>query len=154
MGRPRTRWENHPAYWMAHRSKDPAIRFWSWVKPPDAWGCRRWRGSFKGQYGVFRWAKEAWPAHRFAFVLEHGAIPIDYFICHKCDVPSCVNPDHLFLGTIQENVADMMAKGRNHGAKTDPVPWEEIHGDGTGAGPKTTILKSEQKFLSFYANLG
>jgi hypothetical protein len=56
-------------------------------------------------------------AHRVAYMLEHGEVPDDRKVLHGCDNPSCVNPDHLFLGTQQDNIADMVAKGRQSGTK-------------------------------------
>ncbi len=51
-------------------------------------------------------------AHRYAWVLANGEIPAGLFVCHKCDVPACCRPSHMFLGTNEENLADMTAKGR------------------------------------------
>lgn len=51
-------------------------------------------------------------AHRWAWKLTHGDIPDGLFVCHRCDNKPCINPEHLFLGTTQDNTADKVAKGR------------------------------------------
>ncbi len=51
--------------------------------------------------------------HQYSFELANGPIPHDLFVCHACDTPRCVKPAHLWLGTVAENTADMIAKGRN-----------------------------------------
>lgn len=51
-------------------------------------------------------------AHRLAYAIEYGCVPAGVLVCHRCDVRSCCNPAHLFLGTQRDNVVDMWAKGR------------------------------------------
>jgi hypothetical protein len=52
-------------------------------------------------------------AHRLSWIIVNGAIPMGRFLCHRCDNPSCVRPDHMFVGTNHDNVKDMRAKGRH-----------------------------------------
>lgn len=88
-------------------------RFWASVQKTD--NCWEWMGSkVKKGYGRFSYQghKDDY-AHRFSWELANGeSIPSGSLILHKCDNPSCVRPDHLFLGTYQDNVDDMWAKGR------------------------------------------
>lgn len=82
-------------------------------------GCWEWTGGFtRGGYGRFRMGSVAdgtrgqRRAHRVSWELFHGPIPNGYDVCHACDNPPCVNPDHLFLGTRKDNMVDMRRKGR------------------------------------------
>lgn len=75
--------------------------------------CWLWTGSLNEHgYGQVRMPPTVWKAHRVSYALFVGAIPAGLFVCHHCDTPACVNPDHLFLGTAQDNIRDMWAKGR------------------------------------------
>ena len=57
-------------------------------------------------------AKRKYRAHRIAYAYHFGVDPGEMMVCHKCDNPACINPDHLFLGTAKDNMRDMIAKGR------------------------------------------
>lgn len=78
-------------------------------------GCWIWTGSIgQNGYGKFSFLSKTWLPHRVSWLLFKGSIPKKQFLCHKCDNPKCVNPDHLFLGTHKENMYDMIKKGRKH----------------------------------------
>jgi hypothetical protein len=87
-------------------------RFWESVAKAE--GCWEWTALLKRNgYGSFyrnRGVKVA--AHRYSWELHHGPVPDGLFVCHRCDNPKCVRPDHLFLGTHRDNMDDMWAKGR------------------------------------------
>ena len=75
--------------------------------------CWNWLGAKKPSgYGNVRINKKYKLAHRVAFELCNGEIPKCYIVCHVCDNPSCCNPNHLMLGTIKSNAADMLIKNR------------------------------------------
>jgi hypothetical protein len=90
-----------------------AERFRSFIIPEPMSGCWLWTGvTTPDRYGLFRLAGRRERAHRFAWEMEHGAIPGAMFVCHRCDTPPCVNPAHLFLGTNSDNMLDCSRKGR------------------------------------------
>lgn len=88
----------------------PEAGCWIWVGHVNENGYGRIR---RGGKNVF---KEY--AHRFSYRTYKGEIPDGMCVCHKCDTPSCVNPDHLFLGTLLDNNSDMIAKKRNSVGET------------------------------------
>lgn len=116
-------------------------------------GCREWQRcrSPKG-YGQLGFRGRQMHAHRASYEVFIGPIPAGLWVLHKCDNPPCINPEHLFLGTNADNVADKVAKGRataptgdahysrtnperlargdRHGSKLHPERWRrgETHG--------------------------
>lgn len=96
------------------KSKIPIeIRFWEYVNKTD--GCWLWTGHKTKGYGAISSSSDKYiAAHRFSWILHNGNIPKGLCVLHRCDNPSCVNPDHLFLGTLKDNTQDMVSKGRGH----------------------------------------
>lgn len=96
------------------KTRPLAERFWEKVQRSD--GCWTWTACRNALgYGSIQYGKprKVVLAHRVAWELAHGAPPgRDVEVCHSCDNPSCVRPDHLFLGTHLDNMRDMYAKGR------------------------------------------
>jgi hypothetical protein len=83
----------------------------------DKNGCWIWGGCYRKGYGVMQAEGHKISAHRLSWVLFHGEIPGGMEVCHKCDNPSCVNPEHLFLGTHKDNMDDCRNKSRMIGPK-------------------------------------
>lgn len=91
------------------------------VIPEPNSGCHLWLGAVRSGYGVIGSGvgKKVALAHRVSWGLANGPIPAGLCVLHRCDVPSCVNPDHLFLGTIKDNSLDMVAKRRDRNQNVD-----------------------------------
>lgn len=79
----------------------------------EAHGCWIWKGAKHRQgYGNIAYRNKCELAHRISWIVFNGEVPKGMKVCHKCDVPSCCNPNHLFLGSQKENVNDAQDKGR------------------------------------------
>lgn len=118
---------------MAFEKGTVAERFERRVDKSDPDGCWPWTGGrSSGGYGVVRktgrLADGSTTAHRMAWQLTYGPIPDGVEVCHRCDTPPCVRPDHLFLGTSRENAADMVAKGRQSHHSPPDQRGERNHG--------------------------
>ena len=95
-------------------TSDTIDRFWAKVRKSRS--CWLWTASkLRGGYGSF-WSPDDQSmlyAHRVSWALSRGPIPLGLFVLNRCDNPPCVNPDHLFLGTLKDNSQDCIAKRRN-----------------------------------------
>lgn len=89
-------------------------RFWRKVNASGPDECWEWRGAKRAGYGRLESGSVQWQAHRLSWTIRHGPAPKGLYVCHHCDNPGCVNPDHLFLGTAKDNHDDMLRKGRGN----------------------------------------
>lgn len=100
---------------MANPHKPPVERFWMKVSKTDT--CWLWTGTLVNKsYGYFRVDGRDILSHRYSYLIHKGDIQNGLLVCHTCDVPACVNPDHLWLGTAADNMRDRFEKGRYKGA--------------------------------------
>lgn len=96
-------------------------RFWRRVIKKE--GCWGWSGfcNFFGYGQISLPSGNATNAHRVSWELHYGTIPEGMWVLHRCDNPPCVNPEHLFLGTHEDNMRDMAQKNRSPKGESSPV---------------------------------
>lgn len=108
---------------MKVTSKD-AARFWRKVdrRGPDE--CWLWTASkTKSGYGHLGLGLKVVRAHRLAMVIAGHEVPPHLSVCHKCDNPACVNPAHLFVGSMSDNIRDSVQKGRHAAVRKTACPY-------------------------------
>jgi hypothetical protein len=106
--------------------------------------CWIWTGCLRDGYGRIQIDHVPVQAHRRSWILANGEIPIGMSVLHKCDVRRCVRPDHLFTGTLADNVADMIAKGRNARGDRSPAALHPKSMRRFGVANHRTKLTSEE----------
>jgi hypothetical protein len=87
-------------------------RFFAKVKVNEKTGCHEWQGYLSRGYGKIRIEHKKTQVNRVAYQIAFGEFNEALCVCHKCDNPCCVNPEHLFLGTRSDNMLDMVSKKR------------------------------------------
>lgn len=118
--------------------------FWDRVEKTD--GCWPWKGAKVSGYGKITITGRIWRAHRRAWFLVNGPIPPALDVLHHCDNRPCCRPDHLFLGTNADNIADRVAKGRSprgdsHWSRRHPEKM--ARGEAVGGAKLTAAQVSE-----------
>lgn len=127
---------------MEHLSPDQRAdvlaRFEANCIPEPNSGCWLWTSTDNGSgYGLFGLAGKNARAHRVAWLLYRGEDPGPLFVLHRCDVPCCVNPSHLFLGTQADNIQDCKAKGR----------YKLVHGSNGEANAQAKLCKAQIRLI-------
>lgn len=106
----------------------PETRFWARVKKTKT--CWIWTGAKNSKgYGDIMINGKHEKSHRYSYLISKGEIPYNKHVLHHCDNPTCVNPEHLWIGTNHENVLDKISKGRDSNKSGKNNPNVKLNGE-------------------------
>lgn len=133
-------------------------RFWSKVNKNGALildtPCWEWLGWLNtNRYGYFWINGKDVSAHRYSYEIKNGPIPKGLWILHKCDNPTCMNPDHLFVGTAKDNTQDMIKKGRKADTSVLPKAKGIGHGNAKLTDEQVHQIREEYPFVKSHRKL-
>jgi hypothetical protein len=130
-----------------------AYRFLIKVKPSSTSECWEWTGATQAKgYGRFKSNGKIECSHRFSYKMFIGNIPKGMNVCHKCDNPKCVNPEHLFVGTQSDNMVDCRDKGRL--VIPDGGNFKDEHKPHNSSTDTETIKQIKASIDNGYSNTG
>lgn len=141
--------QNDPLKSWSRAPRPLAERFWEKVEIRNSDDCWLWRGALSSHgYGNLGSGDgKTLRAHCVSFELAYGGLPPGCVICHRCDSPACVNPNHLYAASQAANLGDMAAKGRSaHGERSAAARLSES--------AVLTIRSSARKQIDLAKQLG
>ena len=124
------------------------MRFDEMYEVDEEKGCWIWQGFFHPEgYGYINYKHSCTPAHRVSYILTKGPIPDGLFVCHHCDNRKCVNPEHLYVGTVQDNNNDRVLRGRSIGLKGEEHHNHKLPNDAV------RDIKKREHYSQYYADM-
>ena len=139
---------------IVNLSESDLRRFWSKVDMNNG-GCWNWRsGKSKKGYGYFSVKPFNLQSHRVAWAISNPTNPSSgLMVMHKCDNPPCCNPDHLFIGTAQDNSDDMMSKGRHNPPRGERCSQHKLDRESVAKIEEMLLLKTPQTQIAKLFNV-
>lgn len=129
-------------FWSKIPPFDNPFMCWEWQRPPE-----------KNGYGITNINGSNFKAHRLSYYLSFGDIPKGLLVLHKCDNRKCINPNHLFIGTTQDNAIDMINKGRGK-VECGENHWANRHPEKVKRGETSGTSKLNNKIVNEIRSIG